>query len=225
MAATPAFAVRLDAFLRVKPFVSTEETHYYLNGIYVDNLPDGTPVCVATNGHQIGIRRTEDSLVITPTIVRVPREIANWKPETKLFGSPWLVGMSTGNGNGWVAIVDTGSDADGNDTAQHAIDRVEECTLRVGRAFIDGTFPDWAKVVPHRAPEGPSRTFNADYLKAFTTKASRQITIVGENKDQPHLVQVHGDPDFLGVVMPMRGDDGKVPAWLAASTVEVRKAA
>ena len=213
--ATPAFAIRLNAFLRVRPFVSTEELRYYLNGVRIEANPDGGAVCVATDGHRMGVCRDADGLVLSPVTVRIFREIAAWKPEYKLFGSPWLVGMMTSETNGFIAIVHPQQDENGEDTAAHAIARVEDCALRVGRAFVDGRYPEWRKVIPTNATSGQARTLNADYVKSFATKKNTTATIVGANPEAPQLVCIDGDPDFFGVLMPVRAARGPaIPSWL-----------
>ena len=221
----PAFAVRLNAFLRVKPFVSSEETRYYLNGVSIDCAAEDGAVCAATDGHRLGVCFDPDGVSYRSVIVKVARELAAWKPEHKLFGSPWLVGHVNENGLGYVSIVEPGSDADGNDTAEHAIARAEECSLRIGRAFIDGTFPNWRAVVPQNAATGQSQTFNADYVKAFTTKSAKIATIVGSASDAPHLVRVEGGPHFVGVIMPVRAGSVDLPEWLACAKPKMAKAA
>lgn len=204
---TPVFAVRLEAALRVKPFVSKEEARYYLNGICIEPA-EGGAVCVATDGHRLGARFDKGGLAVGSTITRLPNEI---KMPPKLLASPWLVGMSTGNGKGHISVVEAATQRDEEDTAERAIARVEDCLLRVGHAFINGTFPDWRRVIPEAADEDAVRGFNGLYFKDF----GKYVTIRGRDEASPHLVRIHDDPDFVGVLMPMRTDKQAVPAWLA----------
>ena len=46
--------MRADYLLAAALFVSTEETRYYLNGIYTEPHQAGGAVCVATEGHGLG---------------------------------------------------------------------------------------------------------------------------------------------------------------------------
>lgn len=202
----PAFAVKLDAFLRVKPFVSTEETRYYLNGVYVHPCPEGGVLCVATDGHRLGVRRDKMGICHEPTIVRVPKELK--LPGKSLFPNmPWLVCMSNGS-KGHLSLVEAELKSV-DDVAEAAIARVDDCIIRFGAAVIDGTFPDYSRAVPKRV-EGKTIGLNGDYLKSF----GRNLSLNGESSSSPFLVRDEQDRDFLGVVMPMRVGDDKVPSWL-----------
>jgi DNA polymerase-3 subunit beta len=51
-----------SALSRVKHAISTEETRYYLKGVYVHTTKDGTAHFVATDGHRLACVKVE----ITP---------------------------------------------------------------------------------------------------------------------------------------------------------------
>lgn len=205
----PAFAVRLDAFLRVKPFVSDELGRYYLTGIAVQKSAEGGAICAATDGHRLGARRDPDGISLIDVIVSVPREL-KMPAKTLLKQTPWLVGMVNPETSfGHISLVEAVMDRD-LDTAEKAIENVDECLIRFGRTMIDGQFPDWRKVIPSKA--GSSVGFNGDYVKSF----GRTLEITGEGPDAPHIVQDVMDPNFIGVIMPVRTKAGSVPTWLAA---------
>lgn len=205
----PAFAVRLSSLLAVEPFISVEPTRYYLNGVYVEPCPKGGAICVATDGHKLGAQRDPEGIVNVPQIVTLP---AVFKLPSKTAGkaprSPWVVCMAAG-GRGHLSLVGALMRAD-EDTAEAAIARVDECDLRYGRAVIDGTFPDWRRVVPAASEADITRSFNGDFLKSF----GRYFTMTGSDQTAPHLVKTT-DSNFVGVVMPMRMIDGPRPDWFA----------
>ena len=205
--ATAAFAVRLDAALKVRPFISNEETRYYLNGVLVEASPNGGATCVATDGHRMGISYDADGFVERSLIVRIPAII---KAEKGLFLRPWLVGMLTDGGNGYIAVVDGKKTDEREDDAQYAIERVEDCTLRIGRSFIDGTYPDWRRVVPEASPTDVTRAFNRKYLTSF----GDCVQITGASEASPQIVMTD-DKDFLGILMPTRLDKRGMPEWLS----------
>lgn len=206
MPATPAFAVRLDAALKVRPFISTEETRYYLNGVLIEASPSGGAHCVATDGHRMGVSYDADGFVDRSMIVRIPSII---KPERGLFLRPWLVGMLTDGGNGYIAVVEGKKTDERDDDARYAIERVEDCSLRVGRSFIDGNYPDWRRVIPEAKPTDPVRAFNKKYLTAF----GDYVQFQGGDEAAPQIV-LTDDKDFIGVLMPTRPQRKGMPEWL-----------
>lgn len=205
----PAFAVRLDAALKVRPFISTEATRYYLNGVFIEPSPHGGATCVATDGHRMGIAYDPDGFVGQSVITRIPSII---KPERGLFLRPWLVGVNTGAGNGYIAIVDGEKTDEREDTAEYAIERVEECTLRIGRAFIDGPFPDWRRAVPEAKPTDVTRAFNKKHLTSF----GDYVQFTGADEMSPQIVMTD-DKDFIGILIPSRPNKRDMPEWLASA--------
>src|SRR5690606_27119184 len=64
-------AVPLDELMRLKPFVSVEETRYHLNGVKFEKGAVGV-VLAATDGHRLGVLRVERALVNGEGILRLP---------------------------------------------------------------------------------------------------------------------------------------------------------
>lgn len=190
------FAVRLDALLRVRPFISTEMTRYYLGGIFVHPHKEGGAVCAATDGHRLGVRRDKDGLVNEPQIVRLPKEVKDAKRE---YLGAWAVMTRTGSGYAHLSLVERLHDRD-HDTPENAIARIGDCYQRFGDVLIDGTFPDYTRIIPSEEDADVVRGFNAKYLSSF----GQAITIRGGGEGSPHLVLDGEDSEFLGVLMPMR---------------------
>lgn len=215
----PVFAVRLSAALRVKPFISTEETRYCLMGVAIQPAANGA-ICVSTDGHRLGACHDPDGLATEAVIVKLPSQIR--MPSMKgLLASPWLVGIGTGGGKGHISVVEPNAKGE-EDTALSAIERVEDCSIRIGRAFIDGTFPDWRRVIPKPNEKDIIRGFNAEYFKAF----GKHITLRGASPADAHLIEIQTEPNFLGVLMPMRVESkGKLPDWLDEPQAPAKKKA
>jgi len=203
----PAFAVRLNSALKVQGFTSKEETRYYLHGASFEAAPDGGAVIAATDGHRLGVSHDHDGLVLESVIARLP---ATLKP-TKMLVPDWLVGILTGPGKGYISIVRGMKTEHRDDDALHAIDRVDDCDLRIGFMMIDGTFPDWRRIVPTPKSNATLHSFNRDYLRSF----GKQVTLIGDGENEPRLVQTD-DSDFIGVLMPMRAERRGVPDWINA---------
>ena len=207
------FAVRLDALLRVRPFVSTEETRYYLNGVYVHPHPEGGAVCVATDGHRLGVRRDSDGIAPEPQIVTLPKGLK--APASSKVRNPWAVLTRTGERYGHLSLVEGIHDPK-HDTAENAIARVDECFQRFGDTIIDGKFPDYPKIIPTDDEKDAVRGFNGEYLASF----GKHLTIRGSDAGAPHLIFDHADGDFVGVLMPMRADATRRQDWTKALKAE-----
>lgn len=201
-------AVRLEALLRVRPFISKEMTRYYLNGVFIHSHKEGGAVCAATDGHRLGIRRDEEGLVREPWIVTVPREV---KSPPKSVCNPWAVVTRAGPSFGHLSLVEGILDRK-HDTAENAIARVDECYQRYGDVLIDGTFPDYTRIIPKAGDGDAVRAFNGQYLKSF----GDHLTLRGADPVAPHLVFDNGDQNFVGVLMPVRPSGEKATQeWVA----------
>lgn len=124
---------------------STEETRYYLNGVYL-HPHDGRLRMVATNGHCLaridGIDAPED----------LPGEIVPTK------AAAFLAGLD-GDGAGTLTVAESGIafEADG---------------LRFSSKTVDGKFPDYARVIPDPGPNAMCIEADADAMHAALGVAS-----------------------------------------------------
>lgn len=208
VALTPAFAVRLDALLRVKAFIGKDYARYYLNGVFVQPCSESGALCVATDGHRAGVRRDPSGICSQPTIVKIPSELK--LPRKGLFNAmPWVVCMSNGI-KGHISLVPPMNKV-ADDTADAAIDNIENCILRFGDTVIDGIYPEWQRVFP-KEKKPKIAGFNGSYFAPF----GQSLEISGEGGHEPYVIQDDNDKNFIGVLMPMRTAAGDIPKWLAA---------
>lgn len=209
--------------------ISTEETRYYLNGVYVHSA-EGGMCAVATDGHKLALYRTKLDWSSMPNMI-VPSSLV-----------ALLRSKMRKDGNGIIEV--------SAPTEMRIIFKSEDWCIK-GKV-IDGTYPDYTRVIPkkndgtdisltHAAlqmipgfgsgistaikldPEhgqmtvnqpdigevsmplqgrGHSVGFNLGYLRLFARRAST-IRIMGQDKGAPHLVLTE-DPDLTQVLMPMR---------------------
>jgi DNA polymerase III sliding clamp (beta) subunit (PCNA family) len=71
------------------------------------------------------------------------------------------------------------------------------------------------------AADAPVRGFNCKYLGSF----GEHLSISGNGAAEPHLIRDCDDPEFVGVLMPMRADAPKVPNWIGLIREAVKQAA
>lgn len=121
---------KLQEILRnVSPCISKEETRYYLNGIYMHAKEDGLLRAVATDGHRLALMTTDipwkglDAIVPRSLIVLLLKVLSPRGNDTiKMYG-----------------------------TATHRCIEPESGAWAIRHKLIDGTFPDYTRVIPEPA--------------------------------------------------------------------------
>lgn len=195
-------------FRAVALAVSTEETRYYLNGVHICAHPDGGAYLVATDGHRMLVGHDAAATFDWPgsdsVIVR---------PDKKLLAA---------------AKTDRRSDVQNQIAVEGATVKVLEGSPATAAAtfaglLIDGTFPDWRRVIPAVDKHKPAacQCFNAAYLADFGTAArvmtgrkEALISTLANDEHSPALVDMDV-PNLFGVLMPVRKDsDPALPTWL-----------
>jgi hypothetical protein len=176
--------------------VSTEETRYYLNGINLEFTPDGVAMC-ATDGHRMIVLRQaygEHAATAAHASVIVPRDLV-----AKLKINPRMKTLDTTT----LTIGD-----DGKLTFEHAGESF-------GGSRVDGTFPDYRRVVP-KDLDGTPAQYNPQYLADFAkarvelgaepTKKGGASPVVRYNGESPAVVDFAYGTGFqaIGVLMPIR---------------------
>ncbi|WPZ36723.1 hypothetical protein T8K17_11310 [Thalassobaculum sp. OXR-137] len=211
---TTYFSAEYAYHLHKAGFVSTEQTRYYLQGVCVEKAQT-RPGCylVATDGHRMGVfydatAHTDQSGII---VSLNKTGLAACKPgRHDMDGRMVVVEGST------VAIHDrTAGDA--------AASAPSPLAINCG-SVIDGTFPDWRRVVPFKPQTiHAHKSYNPAYLAAFNFKpfsgATPALTIEQGDHRDPAVVRNTAFPDFLAVLMPMRAADPEKtpdirPGWL-----------
>lgn len=209
---------------------STEQTRYYLNGVCVEPAADGGVNLVATNGHIIIAIHDPEGEANGKWICPVPAQmrkflLANLEPvedpdedEYGGFTDPRLV-LRTIRFDGLIASVYSPVHAwKENDD--------EEVSMAATAEAIDGTFPDWYRVLPRpdtETPSIPSITVAVRYMRdlaravaVYKDSVTTGVRLRPIDKAGPMLIGCYDDGDFIMCAMPMR-DDGEpvaVPAWV-----------
>lgn len=193
-----SFAVSAAKAAVVMNFVSNEETRYYLNGILIEPNPNGGVTLVATDGHRLVAAHDPQGHADQSYIVALSkdclgqiRKLAKTVSRTakdKNTDDLKLVAKVTGNASGQIVA-----------TLYNA--KLQAAAAITTASVIDGSFPDWRRVVPQRREEASAATgWNPKYLADFSA-VSAAITIFGGGRSEPALIDF-GRPDFLGVIMP-----------------------
>jgi DNA polymerase-3 subunit beta len=133
--------------------ISTEETRYYLNGIYLHKSDAGDLCAVATDGHRLALTRQS----LPAGAAAMPSIIMPRKAVTELRKL-----LDDYEGDVTIALSDT--------RAEFGFGAV-----RLKSKLIDGTFPDYTRVIP----QGNDRIMQID-VAAFSAAVDRVSTISSE---------------------------------------------
>ena len=106
--------------------ISTEETRYYLNGIYIHKAESGELCAVATDGHRLAMTRQAlpSGAVQMPSIILPRKAVSELRKLLDDFDGDVFVGLSETRAEFRFGVV------------------------RLTSKLIDGTFPDYTRVIP-----------------------------------------------------------------------------
>lgn len=225
-------------FYAALQFASTEETRYYLNGVFIEPHKDGGVVMVATDGHCLAAVRDKSAYITGQGgwICGLPKQPFNTALKRKESGTLHFAGRSA-----YLTHSVLGADALAPEFDPTII---TEQHMAVAYANpIDGTFPEWRKVLPDQVVE-PSGTFvmnallvdrfgkatralrpDADKKKSWSNKPIVPLVYFAPpDEKSPIVIRVDGVPDFYGVQMPIRklDDFEQNPDWLGAPETKAK---
>lgn len=166
-----------EAFQRTRFAMSTEETRYYLNGIFV-HYNNGRMIAAATDGHRLSqtiVDTGEEDLSTMPDLI-IPR---------KTIGE----------------LVKLVSEYDGDIEVSMSKSKIsfEIGSLSITSKTIDGTFPDYTRVIP----TANEIIVTAD-VKSLMAATDRVSTIASE-KTRAVRMQVENGVITLTVTSPENG--------------------
>ena len=133
--------------------ISTEETRYYLNGIYLHKAEDGNLCAVATDGHRLALTRQTlpSGASQMPSVILPRKAVSELRKLLDDYDGEVSFGLSETRAEfGFGAVCLT-------------------CKL------IDGTFPDYTRVIP----SGNDRIMQVD-VASFAAAVDRVSTISSE---------------------------------------------
>lgn len=172
---TTEFEADLAAlFSPVQFAISTEETRYYLNGVFLKGAVDtGTQAvaltAVATDGHRLAKHVASGVSAFDGVIV--PRKTVGLAPK----------------GNIKVRLSDTKI-------------QFETDGATITSKLIDGTYPDYERVIPSRNDKVV--TFNGDDM----ARAAGRVAVISSERGRAVKVAVEGDQATLSINNPENGN-------------------
>lgn len=182
---------------------SNEETRYYLCGVHVSRHAD-TLLCAATDGHALLVTRQdwddgEKGGVLPASGIIIP--------------ASFIKSLKLSKSCDWAEL--TLSD----DGQRVTIDYVGASYTH---ALVDGTFPDYRRVMPTKHT-GIAAQYAPAIVNKFAAAAkllgTEYISIAHNGDDAAYVTIGEADsPNAFGVIMPIRRNAGITapPAWFAA---------
>jgi hypothetical protein len=221
--------VSADLFRRAYECVSTDQVRYYLNGVCVEPHPDGGAVLAATDGKVLVALRDPDAVVeggtgivsASKAILAVCRKDAGMRSDRGKIAKRTPLHVFAEAGRIAVAPrVESELEDDIWSIVRSPGRWVEAYQWHGG--LIDGTFPDWRKLIPTAAATTTAPvTIDPALLDRLRSalcapKAVKTISLTPTGHFAPMVA--HGDKtvDGFGVIMPMRGRDSMdlaIPSW------------
>lgn len=194
-----ALRIRAEYAKLVAPFVSNEETRFYLHGFYAQRHPSGGALIVATDGHSLGCFWDEFGEVTVPGIIALRKTtLAACEDERTLV----VEGDRASVYEMW------------NDENKAGL-----LVAAQDGAVIDGQFPDWRAVIPNLPAEVEPATFAHRLMHKFKDirrpgAKTAALRVYASSAKDAALVFTDRD-DFIGVIMPIASQIGEhLPRWL-----------
>jgi DNA polymerase III beta subunit, central domain len=213
---------------------SNEETRYYLKGVFVEPHLQGGVTLTATDGHRLVCIRDESGQADESAIINLGDAVKQCKAKA---GATRIVAIETGESD--ATIFEERDGASGS--------------FRVAIATavrVDGTFPDYRRVVPQEFTNEGAPGFQGKYVSAFGDLACELAVHIGRKpakheqnradtlrvlcgvdkvpESMPALILFPAVDIAFGVLMPCRiAKDAPVgtPAWFRAPVVPIAQAA
>lgn len=162
---------------KVSPCISTEEIRYYLNGVCWSADTFGRHF-TTTDGHRLASCRYDQASGGEPSSIIIPRRSVTV-----------------------LSKIAKGKDAAVSGAQDNMRLRFEIGSTTLLTKTIDGTFPDWRRVVPKDVPH--TITFDADLLR----QAVERVTMLSSERGR--AVRIYQGPDgtaYIGVNNPDKGE-------------------
>jgi DNA polymerase III sliding clamp (beta) subunit (PCNA family) len=191
IARVSAVAVKL-----VFPFAAVQDIRYYLNGINIRPLEDGTVMIVATNGHRYIVVRDPNGFAEREIIVSISKDALKHATNAKHT----------------LDVMSNGSAMFSGDVAQPLF-------IQPGNSIIEADFPRIERVASTLGyKEGIAGAVNPTYLAdalAIAKSFGNSIRFFTRDGDSPlnFVLGGLGDLECFGGIMKLRDSFDALPAW------------
>jgi hypothetical protein len=209
------FICDADLYGRVAVAVSTDPLRCYLGGVYVEPHHETGVIMTATDGSRlISIHDPDATLSGPAVIVRVDKAILKACITGKRDQTPRRLVARIANGRGTASVmVSDAANAALLAALTSDVPEIERVATQCGQLAIDGTFPDWRRVMPQGAliQQSGAHAINARHLasvaEALSDSGDAIAVIAGyAGKDGPAVI-IPASREIrdraIGLVMPV----------------------
>jgi DNA polymerase III sliding clamp (beta) subunit (PCNA family) len=198
--------LKLDAHLvaAVAQFKATTDIRYYLNGVYVEPIPSGGALIIATNGHALCMWKDTDGMVERPVILCTSKKL--------------LAACSSKDAKHLQLNEDRLTVTDKKGLEFFVQPKREKWE-------IEAKYPDWKRVVPKTESaltlfDALNPTYVSMVAQALKIGTSDRYAS-GISFNQPAqngsiVVTSSKTENFLAVIMPLRESVSHQPTWVQA---------
>ena len=200
--------ISAKAFLQAAHFRAEDDIRYYLNGVNIVPRDAGGVYVIGCDGHVMGVVAVADAvaenLPAGGVILRASPKLllACRGPNPMRRGADMFLCIEEDRVSVATELGMAGTDF--------------ETFTQPGKPWIEGKFPDWRRVLPDftTLKRTVEDDFNGKLLAKFTQIKSptserwgAAIRLWQPGKDRSIVVQRVDIPEFVGILMPMRGAD------------------
>lgn len=176
------------------PFMAQNDIRYYLNGINIRPLDDGTTMLVSTDGHRYIVIRDQHGYAEKELIVSIKKDA-----------------LKSCNAKSTLDVMSNGSAMVNDEAGQPQF-------IQPGNSLVEGNFPRIENVAAAIGyNEGISGAINPAYLKDALTIGQHfgSIRFFTRDADSPLMFVVGGlgDLEVFGGIMKMRDSFEQLPTW------------
>jgi hypothetical protein len=218
--------VSAELFARATLCQAKEVTRYYLNGVHVEPSPAGGALLIATDGHCMVVLHDPAAIVSGSAIVALtPAMLKACRARQARFDPADRVVVVCGQAAGVLSVTER------EDPAGYDLQGVGVACYQPHSALIDGSFPDWRRVVPSsQCPEKPQGVFDpkviARVAEALGVEAGKGVAVISSGgPNDPHFVRALFPAPAFGIAMPLRSDATLSVAHDWAGRIEAKVAA
>jgi hypothetical protein len=196
------FDVDANTFRLVAMFQSTEETRYYLQGVFIEPHHDKGVFLVATDGHRMLVAHDETGSCEGPMIVQLSKDALKACAPARGDSNPRRIEAASRKAEAYVY-------------ADNALK-----VAVVPKWEIEGTFPDWRRAFKGAKSDGAGGGFNASYLSSFAKvgkalTGSEVVHIAPDVDNGPALIRFANVDTSVGLLMPARWTEKTgYPDWI-----------
>lgn len=212
----PKIVLTLETLKAVNLFSSTEESRYYLNGVYFDQ-----GMMIATDGRRFLAVKPEITMPAFQSFILPSHVIKAMKGGTKKRRAYVLIDTEKKE----IGVYDY------NGLAPSVVefDRAFEAMGTITKYTpIDGAFPDYQRVVPMEenyniGGTALGRAFNPELLGTLGGVVNQISIFINNEPRGPMLFRCSKSDHFegFGAIMPMSSDEqAPVPEWFRKSTAQ-----